>query len=100
MTINWKVRFKNKVFLASLISLIVTFVYSLLAMFDVYPAVTQNMVIQMCNQVLMLLAALGIIVDPTTTGVNDSKRAMGYEQPWDDEVDWDFDDRKRIAENG
>lgn len=98
MKINWKVRLKNKVFLASLAALVVTFVYSLLALLDIYPAVTQNMVMQIINQVLMLLAALGVIVDPTTAGIDDSNRAMGYEEPWDDNVDWDFDDRKRIAE--
>lgn len=97
MKINWKVRFKNKVFLASLAALVVTFVYSLLALLDIYPAVTQNMVMQIINQVLMLLAALGVIVDPTTAGIEDSNRAMGYEDPWDDAIDWDFDDRKRIA---
>lgn len=84
MKINWKVRFKNKVFLASFISLIVTFVYSLLAMLDVYPAITQNTVLQIANQALVCLAALGIIVDPTTAGVEDSNRAMGYDEPWDD----------------
>jgi len=89
MKINWKIRFQNKVFLASLISLIVTFVYQLLALFDVYPPITQSAVMQMCNLVLMMLASLGIIVDPTTTGINDSKRAMQYEWPWDDEADTD-----------
>ena len=38
MKINWKVRFKNKVWLGSFLSLIVGFVYSMLALFDVYPA--------------------------------------------------------------
>ena len=89
MKINWKIRFQNKVFLTSLISLIVTFVYQLLALFDVYPPITQSSIIQMCNLVLMMLASLGIIVDPTTTGINDSNRAMQYEWPWDDEADTD-----------
>ena len=38
--INWKVRFKNKVWLGSFLSLIVGFAYSMLALFDVFPAVT------------------------------------------------------------
>ena len=78
MKINWKVRFKNKVWLGSFFSLVVGFIYSLLALFDVFPAVTQNLVVQLLNQVLTFLG----IVDPTTAGLEDSDRAMGYEEPW------------------
>ena len=31
-----------------------------------------------------LLVILGIVVDPTTVGVGDSKRALGYQEPWTD----------------
>ena len=84
MRINWKVRFKNKVWLGSFFSLVVGFIYSLLALFDVFPAVTQNLVVQLLNQVLTFLGLIGVIVDPTTAGLEDSNRAMGYEDPWDD----------------
>ena len=84
MKINWKVRFKQKVFLTSFISLIVSFVYSMLAMFDVFPAVTKNSVLEVVNQVLTILGLLGIIVDPTTAGISDSDRAMSYEEPYKD----------------
>ena len=86
MKINWKVRFKNKVWLGSFFSLVVGFIYSLLALFDVFPAVTQNLVVQLLNQVLTFLGLIGVIVDPTTAGLEDSDRAMGYEEPWDDNV--------------
>ena len=82
--INWKVRFKNKVWLGSFLSLIVGFVYNLLALFDIFPVVTQSVVGQMINQVLTFLGLIGVIVDPTTAGLEDSVRAMGYEEPWDD----------------
>ena len=82
--INWKVRFKNKVWLGSFLSLIVGFAYSMLALFDVFPAVTQNLVVQMMNQVLTFLGLIGVLVDPTTVGLSDSNRAMEYEEPWDD----------------
>ncbi len=82
MKINWKVRFKNKVWLGSFFSLVVGFIYSLLALFDVFPAVTQNLVVQLLNQVLTFLGLIGVIVDPTTAGLEDSDRAMGYEEPW------------------
>ena len=84
MKLNWKVRFKNKVWLGSFLSLLTGFTYSLLALFDVFPAVTQNLVVQLLNQVLTFLGLIGVIVDPTTAGLEDSDRAMGYEEPWDD----------------
>ena len=84
MKINWKVRFQNKVWLGSFFSLIVGFVYSLLALFDVFPAVT-HLVVQLLNQVLTFLGLIGVIVDPTTAGIGDSERAMGYETPYRDE---------------
>ena len=86
MRINWKVRFKNKVWLGSFFSLVVGFIYSLLALFDVFPAVTQNLVVQLLNQVLTFLGLIGVIVDPTTAGLEDSDRAMGYEEPWGSEL--------------
>ena len=84
MKLNWKVRFKNKVWLGSFLSLVIGFIYSLLALFDVFPAVTQNLVVQLLNQVLTFLGLIGVIVDPTTAGLEDSDRAMGYEEPWED----------------
>jgi len=44
-------------------------------------------VMQIVDQVLTVLGLLGIIVDPTTAGVNDSDRAMQYVEPWKDEED-------------
>ena len=83
--INWQVRFKNKLWLGSFLSLIVGFVYSMLALFDVFPEVTQSLVLQLMNQVLTFLGLIGVIVDPTTAGIGDSDRAMGYNEPWDDD---------------
>jgi len=87
MKLNWKVRFKNKVWLSTFISLIIGFVYNVLNMFDIAPVITQNAVTQVVGQVLTLLGLLGVLVDPTTEGINDSNRAMSYDEPWRDEVD-------------
>ena len=86
MKLNWKVRFRNKVWLGSFLSLIVGFVYSMLALFDVFPEITQSLVLQLLNQVLTFLGLIGVIVDPTTAGIGDSDRAMTYVEPWDDRV--------------
>ena len=85
MKLNWKVRFKNKVWLASFISLIVGFVYSMLSLFDIFPDITKNAVMEVVNNVLTFLGLIGVLVDPTTAGLNDSDRAMHYEEPWDDD---------------
>jgi phi LC3 family holin len=50
-------------------------------MFDIAPAVTQDTVINIASQVLQLLTLLGMIIDPTTAGINDSVQAMTYEVP-------------------
>ena len=85
MRINWKVCFKNKVWLGSFLSLIIGFVFSMLKCFDIYPAITENQIVNIVNQVLTFLGLVGVLVDPTTAGIGDSDRAMGYIEPWDDD---------------
>lgn len=84
MKVNWKVRFKNKTWLSMFLSLIIGFVFNLLKMFDIVPVVTENFVMQIVGQVLTFLGLIGVLVDPTTAGLNDSIRAMNYEEPWQD----------------
>ena len=85
MKINWKVRLKNKVWLSTFISLIIGFIYNVLACFDIFPAVTQHAISSIVGEVLTFLGLIGVLVDPTTAGLNDSVRAMSYEEPWVDE---------------
>lgn len=84
MRVNWKVRFKNKTWLTMFISLIVGFVFNLLKMFDIVPVVTESFVMNIVGQVLTFLGLIGVLVDPTTAGISDSERALGYSEPWDD----------------
>lgn len=84
MKINWKVRFKNKTWLSMFIGLVVGFVFNVLKLFDVVPVITENMVMNIVGQVLTFLGLIGVLVDPTTAGLDDSVRAMGYDEPWDD----------------
>jgi phi LC3 family holin len=79
--INWKVRFKNKVWLATFITFLVSTVYQFLAMFEIAPIITQDAVMQAVAVVLQLLSLLGVVVDPTTKGMGDSARALGYDEP-------------------
>ncbi len=76
--INWKARFKNKAFLTSFIALIISFVYNVLNLLEVLPAVNQNEMLEIMGVIINILALMGVVVDPTTKGVSDSARALTY----------------------
>ena len=78
MKINWKVRLRNKTWLASVLALVVSFVYDLLAMLDIVPPLSEDWLLSLMQTLLTLLTALGVVIDPTTDGAGDSDRAMGY----------------------
>jgi phi LC3 family holin len=81
MKINWKVRLRNKPWLMSIIALVITFVYDLLAMLEIVPSVTEEWIMGIVQTALTLLTALGVLIDPTTQGIADSERAMLYVEP-------------------
>ena len=84
MNINWKIRFQNKTFLTGLISLVVVLIYDLLQLLEIAPAVTQSAVMQVAEGILTILGMLGVIADPTTAGLSDSKQALTYTSPKQD----------------
>ena len=57
------------------------FVYDLLQLLEIAPVVTQSAVMQVAEGILMILGMVGVIADPTTTGLSDSKQAMTYTSP-------------------
>ena len=78
MKINWKVRLRNKTWLASVMALAVSFVYDLLAMVEFVPPLSEDWLMSLFQTILTLLTALGVVIDPTTDGAADSDRAMTY----------------------
>ena len=78
MQINWKVRLRNKTWLASVLALVVSFVYDLLAMLEYVPPLSEDWLLSLMQTLLTLLTALGVVIDPTTEGAQDSDRAMTY----------------------
>ena len=76
--INWKIRFKNAPWLLGFMGVVVAFVYQVLGMFEIVPAISQDEVTQVVGLVVNILIALGVLVDPTTKGLGDSARAMTY----------------------
>ena len=81
MKINWKVRVKQPAFWIATIPVMITFAYSVLAFAGFTPSITQDTVQNLFIALVALLAQFGIIVDPTTKGINDSDRAMTYDKP-------------------
>lgn len=84
MNINWKLRLQNKATLAALIATVVAFVYQILGIFGVVPTISQDVIINGAGIVLNLLVGIGVVIDPTTSGVKDSEQAMTYEEPRSD----------------
>lgn len=86
MNVNWNVRIKNKTFWMTVIPALALVVQAVAALFgwklDLGDVVGKLLAV--VDAVFALLVILGIVVDPTTTGVSDSKRAMTYDEPWDD----------------
>ena len=82
--INWKVRLRNGNWLASMAALIIAFVYGVLDLAGIVPGLTQEKTVQALQAVLTFLGLIGVINDPTTAGLGDSERALGYERPWED----------------
>ena len=86
--INWKVRIKNKAFWLALIPavLLVVQVFAALFGFDLATDALEVKLLACANAVFALLTVLGIVTDPTTEGVGDSKRAMTYCAPYCDDA--------------
>lgn len=78
MKINIKERFKNKLFVASMAALIISFVYDVLGELGIVPKVSENLLLTFADIVIKVLAAAGILNDPTTPGFGDSARALTY----------------------
>lgn len=83
--INFKLRLQNKTTLVSMILAIISFVYMVLDAFGIIPQFEQELVTKLALGLIDLLVLLGVIIDPTTAGVSDSTRAMGYQKPYKNE---------------
>lgn len=79
--INWMLRFKNKPVLTALIAAVVAFVYQVLGIVGVAPGISENEIINIAGLLINLLVAMGIVIDPTTAGTNDTTQAKGYTEP-------------------
>ncbi len=81
--INWTVRIKNKTFWVALIPAMLLLVQVIAAVFGYTLDLggLGNKLLDVVNALFAVLAILGIVTDPTTEGVTDSKQALTYTEP-------------------
>lgn len=84
--INWIVRIKNKNFWISLIPAVLLLVQVVAAVFGFTLELGElgDKLLAVVNALFAVLTILGIVTDPTTEGVGDSKLAMTYTKPKED----------------
>ena len=80
---NWIVRIKNKNFWLTLIPAVLLLVQTVAAVFgfELDFGELGNQLMAVVNAVFAVLVILGIVNDPTTKGLGDSKQALTYEKP-------------------
>lgn len=88
MKVNWKVRFKNPVFIAQLILSVLTpiLAYAGLTVQDITTWGTlRNLLVSALSNPyvlgLVIVSVWNAVNDPTTSGVSDSVNALTYEEP-------------------
>lgn len=85
MKINWKVRLQHKQFWVSLIALLLVLANQVASIFMLDITLISEQITGVSETILMILALMGIIIDPTTSGVNDSVNSMDYDKPKGDD---------------
>lgn len=81
--INWKVRLLNKTFWLTLVPALALLLQTFLAVFNIRLELgeTIDKLLVFINALFAVLMIVGIVNDPTTSGISDSTRAMTYERP-------------------
>lgn len=84
--INWTVRLKNKNFWLAVIPAVLLLVQTVAAAFGYTLDLGDigNRLVAVVNAVFGVLVVLGVVNDPTTAGMRDSRQAQGYRTPKED----------------
>ena len=81
MKINWKVRFKHKGTLMAIVAGVIAMIYQVLNLLGITPSVSESQAAEIAGLFINVLVLAGIVIDPTTRGINDSDNAMTYTCP-------------------
>lgn len=84
--INIKARAKNKTFWLTLVPAVLLLVQVVAAPFGYQWdfGVLNEQIAAIINATFAVLSILGVITDPTTAGISDSKQALTYDEPKQD----------------
>lgn len=83
MKINWSVRFGNLNFWMTFIPAVILLVQVSAAVFGIQldlGELTQKL-LNVANALFAILVLLGVVNDPTTKGLSDSKKSLTYNKP-------------------
>lgn len=80
--INWKARFKNPQFVIGFVSAMILLAEQIARLFGYeLDKVMTEQLLEAVRSLLVVLGLLGIVTDPTTQGLSDSKQALNYTEP-------------------
>ncbi|MBR9226293.1 phage holin [Staphylococcus aureus] len=83
MSVQSKLRFKNKAVLTSLVGALLLFIKQVTDLFGLDLSTQLNQASAIIGAILTLLTGIGVITDPTSKGVSDSSIAQTYQAPRD-----------------
>lgn len=81
--INWLVRIKNKNFWVAIIPAVLLLIQVVAAVFgfEIDLGDLGNRLLDVVNAAFAVMVILGVVNDPTTDGLSDSKQALTYTEP-------------------
>lgn len=81
--LNWKVRFKNKLFWTALIPALIVLIETIACLFgfEIDLSGIGDKLISAIEALFIVLAIIGVVADPTTAGIKDSAQALTYNEP-------------------
>lgn len=81
--INWLVRIKNKNFWVAIIPAVLLLIQVVAAVFgfEIDLGDLGNRLLDVVNAAFTVMVILGVVNDPTTDGLSDSKQALTYTEP-------------------
>ena len=84
--INWSVRLKNKNFWLALVPALALLAQAFANIFNLTLEFgdTVDKILVFINVLFAFLVLVGVVNDPTTSGLSDSERALDYQEPSED----------------